>query len=158
MSDAVLALKLLHILGATVLLGTGLGIAFFMWMAHRTGEPKLIAHTAGIVVIADFVFTLVAAILQPATGLGLAFAMGYPVTEPWIAASLGLFVLVGLCWLPVVWLQIRMEALAKIAADSGAPLPPEYDRLFRWWFALGWPGFGGVIAIFALMIWRPSLW
>lgn len=107
-------------------------------------------------VIADFVFTLVAVILQPATGLGLAFAMGYSVLEPWIVASLGLFVLVGLCWLPVVWLQIRMEALAKAAADAGAPLPAEYHRMFRWWFALGWPGFGGVLAIFALMVWRPS--
>jgi uncharacterized membrane protein len=156
MSDGVLLLKLLHILGATVLLGTGLGIAFFMWMAHRTGVPKLIAHTAGIVVIADVVFTLVAVILQPATGLGLAFAMGYSVLEPWIVASLGLFVLVGVCWLPVVWLQIRMEALAKAAADADTPLSAEYHRMFRCWFWLGWPGFGGVLAIFALMIWRPA--
>ena len=37
-------------------------------------------------------------------------------------------------------------------------LPPDYERLFRIWFALGWPAFLGVVAIFAIMIFKPQLW
>jgi uncharacterized membrane protein len=158
MSDPVLLIKLVHVLGATVLLGTGIGIAFFMAMAHRTGEPRLIAHTARIVVIADFVFTAVAVVVQPVSGVALALMIGYPLTEPWIVASIALYVLVGLCWLPVVWIQLKLAELSAAAAASGSPLPARYHRLFRIWFALGWPGFGGTIAIFALMIFKPALW
>jgi uncharacterized membrane protein len=158
MSELYLPLKFLHILGATVLFGTGLGIAFFMWMAHRTRDPVVVAATARIVVIADAVFTLTAVIVQPVTGYGLALAPGLPLTEPWIAASLALYVFVGCCWLPVVWIQLRMRDLAVEAARDEAPLPPRYHRLFRIWFWLGWPAFIGVIAIFALMIWKPALW
>jgi len=154
--DFILALKLLHMLGATVLLGTGLGIAFFMWMAHRSGEARLIAHTAKIVVIADMVFTAVAVVVQPLTGAGLALAMGYALSEPWIVAAVALYLFVGLCWLPVVWIQIRLARLATAAGDGA--LPAAYHKLFRIWFALGWPGFAGTIAIFALMIWKPALW
>jgi len=158
MTDLVFALKLVHLLGATVLLGTGLGIAFFMWMAHRSDEPRLIAHTAKIVVVADFVFTAVAVVVQPISGAALAWIIGYSLLDPWIVASLALYLLVGLCWLPVVWIQIRLAALATAAAASSTVLPAEYHQLFRLWFALGWPGFGGTIAIFVLMIWKPTLW
>ena len=158
MSEFYLSLKFLHILGAAVLFGTGLGIAFFMWMAHRTRDPVVVAATARVVVIADTVFTLTAVIVQPVTGHELARAVGLPLTEPWIAASLALYVLVGCCWLPVIRIQMRMRDLAMAAARDEAPLPPEYHRLFRIWFRLGWPAFIGVIAIFALLIWKPVLW
>lgn len=158
MSDLYLILKLLHVLGATVLFGTGLGIAFFQLMAHRTRDAATIAATARIVVIADGTFTLTAVIVQPVTGYLLARALGLPLAEPWIATSLALYVLVGVCWLPVVWIQLRLRDLAAHAARDGTTLPPCYDRLFRIWFALGWPAFVGVIAIFALMIWKPALW
>jgi uncharacterized membrane protein len=155
MSELYLPLKFVHILGAAVLFGTGLGIAFFMWMAHRTRDSGVVAATARIVVIADTVFTATAVIVQPVTGYGLMLALGLPVAEPWIVASLALYVLVGLCWLPVVWIQLRMRSLAAAAARYELPLPPRYHRLFRVWFWLGWPAFIGVIAIFALMIWKP---
>jgi uncharacterized membrane protein len=158
MSELYLPLKFLHILGATVLFGTGAGIAFFMWMAHRTRDVVVVAATARIVVIADTVFTLTAVIVQPLTGFALAHALGLPVTQPWIITSLALYVLVGCCWLPVVWIQLRMRDLATEAVRQAQPLPPRYDRLFRLWFWLGWPAFIGVIAIFALMIWKPALW
>jgi uncharacterized membrane protein len=156
--NLVLTLKLIHILGATVLFGTGLGIAFFMLMAHRTRNPAAIAHTAEVVVIADAAFTTSAVIIQPVSGAFLASGLGYSLWDSWIATSLGLYVLVGLCWLPVVWIQARLRDLARTAARERTPLPPRYDRLFRIWFVLGWPAFAGVIAIFALMIWRPQLW
>jgi uncharacterized membrane protein len=157
MIDLVVWLKLIHVVGACVLLGTGLGIAFFMWMAHRSADPGLIASTARIVVIADAVFTAGAVILQPLSGAALAHIMGYSLREPWIVVSFGIYVLVGACWLPVVWIQIRLRDLARAARDTGTPLPAQYRRLFRIWFMLGWPAFAGVIAILALMIAKSSL-
>jgi len=154
----VLVLKLIHLLGAAVLFGTGLGIAFFMYMAHRTRDAVTIAATARMVVIADAVFTLNAVIAQPVSGAALALSIGYSLWEPWIVLSLVLYVVVGLCWLPVVGIQLRLRELAAAAARAGTPLPDPYHRLFRIWFALGVPAFLGVIAIFALMIFRPQLW
>jgi len=156
MSDLYLALKLVHILGATVLFGTGLGIAFFMFMAHRTGDPAKIAHTARIVVIADALFTASAVVLQPLTGWAMAAMTGYSLFHFWIKATLVLYVFVGLCWLPVVWIQLKMRDLAAEAARSGTPLPVRYHRYFAIWFWLGWPAFIGVIAIFILMLWKPQ--
>jgi uncharacterized membrane protein len=155
MSDPYLWLKLAHVIGACVLFGTGLGIAFFMWMAHRTGDAGVIASTGRIVVIADAVFTASAAILQPLTGAALARVMGFPLVEPWIVCSFALYLLVGACWL--VAIQIKLRNLAAAAQDAGQPLPPQYRKLFRIWFALGWPAFAGVIAIFALMIAKPQI-
>ncbi len=154
---AFVLLKLAHVIGACVLFGTGLGIAFFMLMAHRTADPATVASTARIVVVADTLFTATAVVLQPLTGAALAALMGYSLREPWIVASLVLYLVIGACWLPVVWIQIRMRNIAAVARDKGMPLPPQYHRLFRYWFALGWPAFAGVIAIFLLMIAKPQL-
>ena len=158
MTDYLLAVKLIHILGATVLFGTGLGIAFFMWMANRTRDAAVIAHTAATVVVADALFTATAVIVQPISGALLASAIGYSLWESWIVVSLLLYVLVGVCWLPVVWIQARMRDVARAAARDGAELPAHYHRLFSIWFILGWPAFVGVIVIFGLMIFRPQLW
>jgi uncharacterized membrane protein len=158
MTDPLLVLKLIHVLGAAVLFGTGAGIAFFMWMAHRTGNAAHVAQTARVVVIADTVFTASAVAVQPVSGALLAWHMGYSLYESWIVTSLLLYVLVGVCWLPVVWIQIQLRDLAAAAAKTGAPLPERYHRMFGLWFTLGWPAFAGVIAIFALMIWKPQLW
>jgi uncharacterized membrane protein len=153
-----LVLKLVHLIGAAVLFGTGLGIAFFMYMAHRTGDPATIAATARTVVIADAMFTLNAVIAQPVSGVALALSIGYSFWEPWIVLSIVLYIVIGLCWLPVVGIQVRLRELAAAAARTGKPLPPDYQRLFRIWFALGVPAFLGVIVIFALMIAKPQLW
>jgi uncharacterized membrane protein len=150
-------LLLAHVIGATVLFGTGAGIAFFMVMVNRTRDPKLIAHVAGTVVIADTIFTATAAIFQPVTGYALAKLIGWPLEEGWIALSLVLYVFTGLFWLPVVWIQIRLRDLARRAADTGAALPPAYDRLYRIWFACGFPAFFAVAAILWLMLTKPSI-
>ncbi|WP_193184665.1 DUF2269 family protein [Nisaea sediminum] len=150
-------LRFLHVIGATVLLGTGAGIAFFMVVSHRSGDARLVAHVAGIVVLADTVFTASAVVLQPVTGYLLAREAGWPILQGWVAWSLLLYVLVGAFWLPVVWMQIRMRNLAIAARDAGTPLPAQYYRLYRWWFAFGFPAFGAVLAIVWLMLTRPSL-
>ena len=159
MIDLILAFKFVHVLGASVLFGTGLGIAFFMFMANRSGHAGAIALVARYVVLADLIFTATAVVVQPVSGFALAWAIGLsPLDESWIVLSLLLYVLVGLCWLPVVFIQICMRNLAREAAVSKQPLPDAYRRLYRVWFALGWPAFLGVIAIFALMVWQPHFW
>jgi uncharacterized membrane protein len=157
MTDMLFALKLAHILGATVLFGTGLGIAFFMVMANRTGDPARIAHVASTVVIADTIFTATAVILQPISGALLAREIGWALSEGWIVLSLLLYVVTGLFWLPVVWVQIRLRNLARQAAANEEPLPQAYDRLYRIWFACGFPAFFAVLAIFWLMLTRPAI-
>ena len=154
--DLYLLLKLLHILSATVLFGSGLGIAFFMFMADRSRDVRAIATTARTVVIADFLFTATAVVVQPITGLMLVFIAGYSIWEPWILLSLALYGVTGLCWLPVVWMQMRIERLASNAVAQGQELPAEYFRLITWWFWLGWPAFISVLLIFLLMIVRPT--
>jgi uncharacterized membrane protein len=152
------ALKSAHILSGAVLFGTGLGIAFFMLAAYRTSDPRTIAAVGRMVVAADFLFTATAVVFQPLSGVMLAHLAGYRLTEPWLLASYGLYLLVGMCWLPVVAIQLRLTKLAEAAAEADAPLPQAYHRLFRTWFALGWPAFAGVIAIYVLMTAKPMLW
>ena len=150
-------LRWLHIIGAAVLFGTGAGIAFFMLMAQRTGRAELIAHVAGTVVVADAVFTATAVVVQPITGALLAQATGWPLTQGWIVLSLALYGVTGLFWLPVVWIQLRIRNLARAAAAGNRPLPEEEKRLFRIWFACGFPAFAAVLAILWLMVTRPEI-
>jgi uncharacterized membrane protein len=153
-----LILKLAHIFGATVVFGTGSGIAFFMLMAHLSGDAAFIGRTARVVVIADMIFTATAVALQPVTGWLLMGETGTGFSESWIIVSLVLYLAAGLFWLPVVWMQARMRDLALAAAATASPLPPGYHRLFRLWFLFGFPGFGAVLAILFLMIAKPVLW
>jgi uncharacterized membrane protein len=150
-------LRFLHVIGATILFGAGLGIAFFMVMAHRTGDAAKIAHVAATVVVADTVFTATAVVIQPITGVLLAREIGWPLTEGWIALSITLYLVTGLFWLPVVFIQIRLRNLARDAALSGSPLPEAYRRLYRIWFACGFPAFFAVLGIFWLMLARPAI-
>jgi uncharacterized membrane protein len=155
--DVIVLLRWLHVIGACVLLGTGAGIAFFMLMAHRTGDARLIAGVARIVVIADWVFTAAAVVIQPITGYLLAVMLSWPMNEGWIVVSLALCVLAGAFWLPVVWMQARMQKLAAEAAAANQPLPAAYHSLFRLWFAFGFPAFVAVLAIIWLMLARPGI-
>ncbi|MCG2629902.1 DUF2269 domain-containing protein [Bradyrhizobium sp. WYCCWR 13023] len=148
-------IKYLHVLGAITILGTGTGIAFFMLMAHRTDNAEFIARTASVVVIADAIFTLSAVILQPVTGGLLMMLSSTSIMERWILASLVLYAIAGLFWVPVVFMQIEMRDLARKAAEQHAALPERYFVLFRRWFAFGFPGFGATMAILWLMIAKP---
>jgi len=149
-------LKYLHVIGASVLLGTGAGIAFFMLIGHLTHNAATVAAIARIVVIADFLFTATAVVVQPVTGTALAWHMGWSLWEEWIALSIVLYLVTGAFWLPVVWMQMRLRDLAEQAEVSNAPLPPAYYKLFWWWFAFGFPAFAAVLGIFWLMIAKPQ--
>lgn len=149
-------LKTIHILSSTVLFGTGLGTAFFMWMAHRRGDVAGIAITARHVVLADWLFTTPAILVQPATGFWLLHMMGLPWTMTWIWLSIVLYLVAGACWLPVVAIQYRIRALAEAAHHEGTALPATYFRLMRWWFCLGWPAFIALVVVFWLMVRKPG--
>jgi uncharacterized membrane protein len=149
--------KYLHVLGAIVILGTGTGIAFFMLMAHRSRDAAFIARTAATVVIADMLFTLSAVVLQPLSGGLLMVLSATGFAERWLATSLALYVIAGLFWIPVVFMQIEMRNLARAAVAQKQPLPPRYFALFRRWWMFGIPGFGSVMIILWLMIAKPAL-
>lgn len=152
--DPYLIAKWLHILSSTVLFGTGIGTAFQMVWAMRSQDPKIIHSTASGVVVADWLFTTPAGLVQPATGLWLIWLQGYELTEPWLLVTYALYTLAFICWLPVVGLQIRIRDLTASATE----LPGKVHQDFRLWFVLGWPAFLSLIAIYALMISKPSLW
>jgi uncharacterized membrane protein len=152
-----LVVKWLHILSSTLLFGTGLGSAFYMFFASRTRDPRVIAVVVRYVVIADWLFTTPAIILQPLTGIYLMHLMGLPFTTPWVAWSIGLYLLAGAAWLPVVRIQMRMRDQAQSAAKLGTELPPEYWRYLRQWVVLGIVAFGALVVVFYLMVAKPAL-
>lgn len=151
-----LSLKYLHILSMVLLFGTGLGSAFYKWMADRSGNLAHIAVVNRHVVLADWIFTTPTVIFQPLSGLWMVYLLGLPLATPWIALSLGLYVFAGVCWLPVVWLQIRMRNLADAALIAQIPLPAEYWRYARVWFWLGVPAFVAMVGVVFLMVFKTS--
>jgi uncharacterized membrane protein len=151
-----LPLKWLHIVGATVLFGTGLGTAFHFWHALRTGNVAAIAASARATVLADWLFTLPAVVLQPITGVGLALAAGYPLGSLWIVASVALYLVAGACWVPVVFIQLRMRNIANACERDGTRPGPAFESLARTWFLLGWPAFIALAIVFWLMVARPA--
>lgn len=151
-----LIVKFVHVLSSTLLFGTGLGSAFYMFFTNRSRDVRAIAIVTRRVVWADWLFTTPTAIIQPATGLYLVNLAGMPLTLGWIAWSLGLFVLAGACWLPVVCIQIRMAAMAERAVAEGTELPRLFWRYHQVWTALGVPAFFAFIAIFYLMVAKPA--
>ncbi len=148
-------LKTLHILSMVLLFGTGFGSAFYKWMADRSGNVSHIAAINRHVVLADWIFTTPTVIFQPISGLWMVYLLYLPLNTPWIALSLFLFGLAGICWVPVVWLQMRMYKIAKYSLDHEVDLPGIYWRMARWWFWLGVPAFTSMILIVVLMVFKP---
>ena len=147
--------KWLHILSSTVLFGTGLGSAYYMFFASRSGDARTAATVVRYVVIADWLFTTTTIVFQPLSGLYLAHLAQIPLTSAWIMWSFVLYFVAGACWLPVVAIQIRMRRLAESAATRGEPLPPEYRRYLRIWTALGVPAFVSLVIVYYLMVAKP---
>lgn len=151
-------LLLAHVVSSTILYGAGFGTMFQWVAAHRTGDVRAIAATTRNVVLADWLFTATSGIVQPTTGLWLALLDGIPLSSSWLMATYGLYIIAGLCWLPVVGLQLRGAALARMAALEGRPLPDSYHRIYRIWFRLGIPAFTSLTVVFYLMTAKPRLW
>lgn len=155
--DFISIILFLHVIGAMVLVGTGSGIAFFMVMANKSNDAKIVAHTASTVVIADYIFTMTAVIAQPVTGIILAANIGWPITSGWVFVSLLLYAFIGLFWIPVIFIQTIMRDIALAAAANDAPLPRAYHRLYRIWFYCGIPAFTAILMIIWLMLEKPDI-
>ena len=151
-----LVIKWVHIVSSTMLFGTGLGSAFYMFFASRTRDPRVIAVVVKYVVIADWLFTTPTVILQPASGLYLVHKAGFPLITPWLSWSIALFLLAGAAWLPVVWMQLRMRNMAQQAASAGNSLPARYWSFLRAWVALGVVAFVALVVVFYLMVVKPT--
>ncbi len=151
-----LLLKWVHIVSSVLLVGTGLGSAFYMFFTNRSGNVQAQAVVTRLVVRADFWFTTPCALIQPATGLAMAHIAGWPLSTPWLAWSLLLYAIAGVCWLPVLWLQLRMRDMAQHAADQHGALSPAYWRCARWWEGLGYPAFAAMAVVFFLMVNKPA--
>lgn len=149
-------LKTFHILSATFLFGTGIGSAYYMWRAHLTKNTQVIATTTKHVVFADWLFTTPTVFIQPLSGLLMVHIMGYSWTAAWLMWTYTLFIIAGLCWLPVVWIQIKVHKMAKYALENKTALPKSYYRLMWTWFILGWPAFMGIVVVFFLMVLKPN--
>jgi len=150
--DLYTATKTLHILSSTILFGTGIGIAFFMFRSWFTNNIHEKFYAASNTVLADYLFTFPAAVIQPVSGVALIHMAGFDWASPWLMMTYVIYVIAGLCWLPVVWIQIQLKNMCKHAVANGTELPERYQRLFMLWFLLGWPAFMGFIVIFYLMV------
>lgn len=147
--------KWLHILSSTFLFGTGIGSAWYMLFANISRDVRAIAVVARNVVIADWMFTATTAVIQPLTGFYMIYLAGYPLHSKWIMWSIALYILAGACWLPVVWIQMRLRDLSSEAVRNNTELPPLYWRYFKTWVALGVPAFIAFVVIFWLMVAKP---
>lgn len=148
-------IKTLHILSATILFGTGIGTAFFFLRSHFTDNIQEKFYAARNTVLADYLFTFPAVIIQPLTGFWLIGLVGYDWTDAWLAWTYVIYIIVGACWLPVVWIQIQLKKMLAESIATNEPLPERYHRLFRLWFILGWPAFIGLVIVFFLMVAKP---
>lgn len=148
--------KWLHILSSTVLFGTGIGSAFYLLTAAISRQPAVVAHVARWVVRADWLFTASTAVLQPLTGWWMLHLMGLSASTRWVGWSIALYAVAIACWLPVVWLQIRMRDLAVQAERNAEPLPGSFWRAFAAWCALGVPALVAFLAVFWLMVAKPA--
>lgn len=151
-----LLLKWIHILSSVVLVGLGFGSAFYMYFANRTRNVAAIAEVSRLVVRADYWFTAPAAVIQPVTGITLASIADYPLTTTWLLVTYALFTLAGVCWLAVVWLQIKMAEMAKIAAHSNSSLPQLYWRYTLIWELLGMLAFPAMLIVYGMMVFKPD--
>jgi uncharacterized membrane protein len=151
-----LLLKTLHIISAAILFGTGIGIAYFMFLGLLSPNPAARAFATRITVRADFLFTLPAVILQPLSGAWLIVYGGFVWNDYWLVVTYALYMLAGACWLPVVAIQMRMKAILEAQARGATFDEAACRRLLRWWFALGWPAFGGLVVVFWLTVAKPT--
>lgn len=149
-----LLLKAIHIFSAFLLFGTGLGSAFYKYLADKSHNIEHIAITNRHVVLADFLFTTPAVIIQLVTGIWMVSLAQLPLSTPWVSISLALYFFAGLCWLPVVYLQIRMQKLSRQALLANTALPPVYWRYVSTWFWLGVPAFSAVSMVIILMVYK----
>lgn len=153
--DIYLVIKTLHVISSTILFGTGMGIAFFMFHSHFTDNIQEKYYASRNTVLADYLFTFPAVIAQPITGIALIHMGGYEWTDLWLMLTYVIYAIAGVCWIPVVWIQIQLKKMLCECVENGTELPERYNKLFKIWFLLGWPAFIGLVIVFFLMVFKP---
>ncbi len=154
--DLYTAIKTLHILSSTILFGTGIGIAFFMFRSAFTKDLHEKFYAAKNTALADYMFTLPAVIIQPLSGVALVHMGGFAWNDFWLTTTYAIYLIAGLCWIPVVWIQIQLKNMVMDSINNKTELPARYHRFFKIWFLLGWPAFAGLLIIFYLMVAKPA--
>ena len=154
--DLYVLVKSLHIISSTILFGTGIGIAFFMFRSTHTDNLNQKLYALNNTVLADTFFTFPAVIIQPLSGIALIHIAGYNWSDFWLKATYIIYIIAGLCWLPVIWIQIQLKDICTHALVKGSELSDKYYRLFKIWFLLGWPAFFGLLIVFYLMVAKPT--
>jgi uncharacterized membrane protein len=155
--NAYLTIKTLHILSSVLMVGTGFGTAFYLFFANRSNSVETMSVVSRLVCRADWWFTTPAVIFQPLSGLWLAHTAGFSWTTPWLLTSIALYMLAGVCWLPVVWLQLRMARIASNAAMQRQPMPEHYWHYAKRWELLGYPAFIAMVVVYFLMVTKPTI-
>ncbi|MGH1377732.1 MAG: DUF2269 family protein [Alphaproteobacteria bacterium] len=153
--DLYTAVKTFHIISSTIVFGTGIGIAFFMFRSWFTDNIQEKLYASRNTVLADYLFTFPAVVAQPLSGVALIYMAGFDWAAYWLVATYVIYIIAGLCWIPVVWIQIQLKKMCIEAFENGTELPDRYNKLFKIWFLLGWPAFLGLVVVFYLMVAKP---
>ena len=118
-----------------------------MFRAYKSENAGAMKVTTENVVLADWFFTTPAIVVQILTGIWLTQRLGIPYNSVWFVTVIALFFLVGACWVPVVWIQIRVRNLIRANEPNNG-----YRKLMTAWIALGIPAFLSVLVLFVLMV------
>ncbi len=150
------ALKLIHVLSATILFGGGIFAALLGTIVFGSGKVKTIAEVGPHIVKLETYLTVLSGLTQIITGLWLASIAGFPVLSGWLGWVLLLFCIAAVCWILGVWLQHRMVELSKTAIETNSELPAEYNERFKIWTFLGLPSTTAMLGIFYLMVFKSA--
>lgn len=143
-------LKLIHIISATIMFGTGLGSAFYLFYTYKFSKFSTVKEILNIVIIADYIFTTPSVILQLATGLWLSHYMKL-ISTNWFLIALLFSLLVYALWIRAVFLQLKMKKTLENAKEYNV----QFHQQMKGWFFLGIPAFFGSLFLFYLMVFKP---
>ncbi len=145
-------LKLIHIISATIMIGTGLGSAFYLYFTYKKGQVSTVKEVLKLVVTADTIFTTPSVVIQFITGLLLSNLLGFTYTNWfWVVLSVSFVVLI--LWVRAALIQLKLKKIL----DKEKSLTVQFHRLMKIWFYLGVPSFLGAVYIYYLMVYKDFL-
>ncbi len=126
-------LRLLHVVGAVLLLGNVTITGFWATYLYRARRRVPFHPVARAILWSDMVFTVAGGTLLTVSGILLALRRGYRVEDtPWLLKGIVALAVATLLWAAVlVPAQIRLE---RVGDDDDRAL----RRLFLRWSAVGW--------------------
>ncbi|MBL4735110.1 MAG: DUF2269 domain-containing protein [Flavobacteriales bacterium] len=143
-------LKLIHIVSATLMIGAGIGSAFYLFLSYKRYQASTLKDVLKLVVMADSVFTAPSIIIQFITGLMLSNMLSLTSTD-WFLIVMGVSGLILVMWLRAAFLQIKLRKILEKENE----ITPEFHYLMKVWFYLGVPSFLGALYLYYLMVYKP---